>query len=200
MEGIEIHDQVGEIAEGAAKGRLNRAVAVTVALVAVFMALCNIKDGNICQSMMQSQAEELDHWNQYQAKSTKQHLDSLAIEQSQLQASLTAGVPAAGLARLLAQIRTWKAEVARYETEKADLKHQAEDSHNTYDALNFRDDQFDFSEALLGLAITLFAVCSLVQSRALYGFGLLITCGGFVMGLAGFFQWHIHPGVISFLT
>ena len=35
---------------------LNSAVAILVALTATFMALCNVKDGNITQAMTQAQA------------------------------------------------------------------------------------------------------------------------------------------------
>jgi hypothetical protein len=197
MEATDLSDQVAE----AGKGRLNRLIAISVAASAVILTLGNIKDGNIIQSMMQAQAAELDHWNQFQAKSTKQHLYELQIEQWQLAARM--GPPAAGSTAqpaLEKQIAKWQSEVKRYDGEKADLKKQAEESRASYGALNFRDDQFDFAEALLGLSITLFAIASLTQSRSLYGFGLVIGLGGAIMSLAGFCGWLIHPGVIRFLT
>jgi hypothetical protein len=202
MEPMELKEQTEEIAEGKEQSRFNRAVAGSVALIAVFMMLCNVKDGNIVQSMMQAQAAELDHWNHYQAKSTKQHLYNLQIEQWQLQAA-TANptMTPAGQQALQAAQAHWKDEVARYDKEMRDLKEQAEGSRKEYDDLNFRDDQFDLSEALLGLAITLLAVCGLTRSKWLYVMAVVVAVGGIVMGLSGFFQWPIHPGaIIQFLT
>src|SRR5258708_19468238 len=52
---------------------LNSTVALCVAVSAAFVALCNVKDGNIVQAMAQAQANSVDAWSYYQAKSTKQH-------------------------------------------------------------------------------------------------------------------------------
>jgi hypothetical protein len=123
------------------------------------------------------------------------------IEQWELEGQLGAQwLTPVARARLDAKLAEWKSEIARYDQEKQDLKRQAEDSRKQYDELNFHDDQFDLSEALLGLAITLFAVSSLLRHRALYGVGVLFAIGGFVMGLAGFCGWGIHPSLIKFLT
>ena len=201
MEVTDVPDQTAELADASARSRFNQVIAITVAVVAVFMALCNVKDGNIVQGMQQAQADELDHWNQYQAKSIKQHLYQVQIEQWELEGQLGAQwLSPAACARLDAKLAEWKSEIARYDQEKQDLKRQAEDSRKQYDELNFHDDQFDLSEALLGLAITLFAVSSLLRHRALYGVGVLFAIGGFVMGLAGFCGWGIHPSLIKFLT
>src|SRR5438132_9821215 len=63
-----------EIQQHAAESRLNGAVALFVAVAATFMALCNVKDGNIVQAMQQSQAKAIDQWNFYQSTSMKQHI------------------------------------------------------------------------------------------------------------------------------
>jgi hypothetical protein len=201
MGSVDIPEQISDAADAAGRNRFNRAVAVCVAAVAVCMALGNIKDGNIVQAMGQAQAAELDHWNQYQAKSTKQHLYELQLQQWQLQLAVSAQPPSALAAlRIRNQLGEWRSEIARYETEKADLKRQADDLRREYDALSFRDDQFDFAEALLGLALTLFAVASLTQSRALLALACLMAAGGITMDLAAFMQWAIHPGIIRLLT
>jgi hypothetical protein len=64
-------DQAQEAVENAEKSRLNSAVAVLVALSATFVALCNVKDGNVVQAMAQAQAGAVDQWAYYQSKSTK---------------------------------------------------------------------------------------------------------------------------------
>ena len=201
MEETEIPERTQELAEAGSANRLNKIVAATVAIIAIFMMMCNVKDGNIVQAMMQAQAKELDQWNYYQAKSLKQHTYQVQVEQWSLQEAIaTPPLSADARGKVEAQIADWKQAVAKYDKDQADIKAAAEGAHKEYYDLNFRDDQFDFSEALLGLAITLMAVCSLTRSRVLYGLGALVAVGGIIMGLAAFCQWQIHPGIISLLT
>ena len=62
-----------------------------------------------------------------------------------------------------------------------------------YDALNFRDDQFDLSDALIAIAISLLAITSLTQLWWLYGLSLVPAVFGVLMGLAGLVGWAFHP-------
>ena len=43
----EIADTINEAVEHASESRLNSIIAALVAIAATFMALCNVKDGNI---------------------------------------------------------------------------------------------------------------------------------------------------------
>ena len=80
----EIGDTVGEAVEHAHESRLNSTVAACVAVTATFMALCNIKDGNIVQAMEQAETRAVDQWSYYQAKSVKQSLADSVLEQLDL--------------------------------------------------------------------------------------------------------------------
>jgi hypothetical protein len=68
----EVSEIVQESLESANKNYINARVALFVAITATFMALCNVKDGNIVQAMSQAQAHSIDAWSYFQAKSTKQ--------------------------------------------------------------------------------------------------------------------------------
>jgi len=63
------------------RGGLNTTIAILVAVAASFVALCNVKDGNIVQAMAQAQANSVDAWSYYQAKSTKQHIAEGMIDE-----------------------------------------------------------------------------------------------------------------------
>src|SRR6476661_9874013 len=76
----EINDTIQETVEEAGKSRINSKVAIFVAITATFMALCNVKDGNIVQAMDQAQAHSIDAWSYFQAKSTKQALAENTLE------------------------------------------------------------------------------------------------------------------------
>ena len=84
----EIDETIQEAVEHAQKSRLNSLIALLVAVSATFMALCNVKDGNIVQSMEEAQARSIDQWAYYQAKGTKQNLAEQMVDQLALEREL----------------------------------------------------------------------------------------------------------------
>src|SRR5437667_2578898 len=81
----DINDSIQEPIEQAGKSKINSRVALFVAITATFMALCNVKDGNIVQAMSQAQARTIDAWSYFQAKSTKQSIAENTLEEIKLQ-------------------------------------------------------------------------------------------------------------------
>lgn len=173
--------------------RLNKLVAATVVILTVFMAISKVKDDNIVQAMQQSQADRLDHWNFYQARNIRQ--DVAAAEATQLRLAASVAAQSAQEAYTHA-IAAADARAADESGKKDELRAEAEQDQKTYDALNYRDDQFDLSDALLALAISMMAVTALTGKEWLYWISLAPTAGGVLMGLAGLFSWHIHPDML----
>lgn len=193
----EIADVVNESIEHPAEGRLNSIIALAVAITATFTALCNVKDGNVCQAMAQDQAFAVDQWAYYQAKGTKQNLAEAVLDQLTVERQLRTDLPVEGRALLDKKIAEYAARVKLYEDEKKKIKAKAEDLQHDYDRLNIHDDQFDLAEALMSVAIALFGVSALTRKRMLLGFAALLAAFGVLFGLAGFFEWGLHP---DFLT
>jgi hypothetical protein len=179
------------INEESKASRLNMHVAITVAILATFMGICKVKDDNIVQKMQQAQADKLDHWAFYQARNIRQEVGKGTLAQLRL-AGATA--PAAAQAGYAEAIASYEKLVAEQDRKKEELRAQAEQDQKDYDAANFRDDQFDLSDALLAIAIALLAVTSLTKQRWLYIGALIPTAFGVLMGLAGLVGWNIHPG------
>ena len=172
---------------------LNSAVAITVALLATFMGICKIKDDNIVQAMQQAQADKLDHWQYYQARNLREEVAKSTLAQLRVQRAMA---PARALAEVDAQINTYEALVKDQSGKKDELRKLAEQDQATYDALNFRDDQFDLSDAALAVAISLLAVTSLTQMVWLYVLALLPSAFGIAMGLAGLTGGSLHPDAL----
>ena len=170
--------------------RLSTWVAITVALLATFLGVCKVKDDNIVQAMQQAQADKLDHWNFYQARNIRQEVAAAAAAQLKLAA---AAAPAAQQAQYNEAIASYERLAADQARKKEELRVQAEQDQQRYDALNYRDDQFDLCDALLALAISLLAVTALTHKRWLYWWALLPTVAGVIMGFAGLVGWHLHP-------
>lgn len=194
----DVSDAVAEALEkGEGNSRLNSIIAALVALVATFMALCNIKDGNIVQGMAQAQARAVDTWSYYQAKSTKQNLAEGVLDQLTLQKAMNTSLNPAAAALLDQKIAAYRENVDRYEKEKGDIKKQAEGYQAEYDRLNVHDDQFDMAEAGLSIAIALLGISALTGKRWLVGVALVFALLGVFLGLAGFAQWSFHPDAFA---
>jgi hypothetical protein len=193
LDPIDTIEQAKEAA-GDAASRLNMTVAVTVALLSTFMGICKVKDDNIVQGMQQAQANKLDHWAFYQARNVREEVARATLLQLRLQAD---GAPRPE--RYTAAIARYEGLVAEQEKKKLELKAQADQDQKDYDAANFRDDQFDLSDAFLALSVALLAVTSLTRQRWLYGLAMVPTAFGVLMGLAGLCGWAIHPSWLSSL-
>jgi len=169
---------------------LSMRVAVVVAILATFMGICKVKDDNINQAMQQAQANKVDHWSFYQARNIREEVANATIVQLKL---AKAGRPAGEQASYDEAIAGYARLAAEQKRKKDELKAQAEQDDKTYDELNFKDDQFDLSDAMLAIAIALLAITALTRQRWLFALSMLPTAFGVFMGLSGLCGWHFHP-------
>jgi hypothetical protein len=178
-----------EVSAEAKDKRLNREVAITVVVLSVFMGLAQVKDGNIVQAMDLAQSNSVDRWGEYQSTRIKHHVDEAAL----------AELSALGKPELAAEEARLKAEMDKYAKEEPKLRAEAQGLQDQYNALNIHDDQFDASDALIAIAISIAAVTALTENRWLMWLAWAFGAGGLVMGLAGFLGWNLHLEVLSAL-
>ena len=176
--------------------RLNATVAVSVALLSTVMGIGKVKDDNIVQAMQQAQADKVDHWNYYQARNLREEIARATLAQLRLQAA----------DRPAQQQGDWQVQIDRYEKlaadqaqKKADLLLQSQQDQKNYDALNFRDDQFDLADAAISVAIAALAVASLTQAWWLYALAMVPGLFGTFMAIAGLAGWQVHPQALAAL-
>ena len=173
-----------------AKNRLNNWVAISVAIIAVFMAITKVKDDNIVQAMLQAKSDAVDTWNEYQAKKIKNHIAELGLNQVRALQVLAQGK---GSAELSSQQKQYHDTIVRYQTDEDALSKKAKGFEKQYDDLNFRDDQFDLSDATLSISLAMLAITALTGKRKLLALGLLFAGFGILMGLAGLMGLSLHP-------
>src|SRR5438093_13265926 len=94
--------------ESKTSGRLNSLVAVSVALLAAFMAITKVKDDNIVQAMLQAKSDAMDTWSEYQSKRIKHHLVELGRDQAKALRLATTPQVAASLDD---QVKHYEAEI-----------------------------------------------------------------------------------------
>jgi Domain of unknown function (DUF4337) len=186
MDPQEIIDTANESAEK--KDYLGSWVAVTIAILAVFMGVFKIKDDNICQAMQQAQADRIDNWGWYQAHKTRVEIADATV--AQLEASPTSPAQTKALS-------VWQKTLTDQKQKADEVKGKAETAEKLYDDLNYRDDQFDMSDGALSVSIALLAVTALTRKKWLYYFALVPTTIGLVMGIAGMVMLKIHPDALA---
>lgn len=172
------------------RNALNNKVAVAVAVISVFMAVCKVKDDNIVQAMLQAKSDQVDTWNEYQAKKLKQHLAELGMHQV---AAIQALAPRESSEALKHQQREYADSIARYKGEEEKLAAGARALGKEYDDLNYRDDQFDLSDATLAVSLAMLAIASLTGKKKLLYLALAVAGFGIVMGIAGLVGLPLHP-------
>ena len=176
-------------AESKTSGRLNNLVAISVALLAAFMAVTKVKDDNIVQAMLQAKSDAVDTWGEYQAKKIKHHLVELGRDQV---LALRAGAAAQNTVEET-QAQRYQTEIARYEEEEDALQKKARAFEAQYDALNYKDDQFDLSDAALSVCLAMLAVAALTGKQWLLWLSWLIAAVGVIMGVGGLLGLRLHP-------
>ena len=160
---------------------LNRAIATTVVILSVAMALTKIKDDNIVQAMQADTAAKIDYWNEYQASRIKLHVEEVSL-------------------RARPDPETVKA-IAKYQSESAGLKAQALASAADYDKQGYRDDQFDLSDGFSSIALAVTAISALIESWGLLYVGWAAAALGITFSVAGFAGLPLHPDMlVAFLT
>jgi len=186
----EASDLQERLDQSEAKNRLNNWVAITVAIIAVFMAITKVKDDNIVQNMLQVKSDAVDTWNEYQSKKLKHHMAELGGNQVQALQVLAQGK---GSSVLSSQQKGYQDAIARYQKEEDVLMKKAKGFEKQYDDLNFRDDQFDLSDATLSISLAMLAITALTGKRKLLALAWLFAGFGLLMGVAGLMGLPLHP-------
>jgi hypothetical protein len=172
--------------------RLNKLVAATVVILTVFMAISKVKDDNIVQAMQKAKSESVDAWAEYQSTRVKLHVDENGLAALRLLESM-------GVDKALAtkQAAEYEADIKKYQARSTETMAKAKKLEAEYDRLNFRDDQFDMSDAFLSIAIALAAVASLTDAFWLLGVAWGSGALGLMFGGAGFLGLNLRPEWLS---
>ena len=190
----DLMDLARDAAQERAASQLNTWVAITIALLSTFMAICKVKDDNIVQAMQMAQADKIDHWSYYQARRLREDLATANADTFKL---LAGGADERTAQVLQAASSRYTALAAEQHAKRLAIEKQAEDDQRQYDALNVHDDQFDLADALSSLAIAMLALCSLTHKRWLFALALLPTTGGVLMGMSGLAGWSLHSAWLA---
>lgn len=168
--------------------RLNSLVAVTVVVLTMFGAITKVKDDNIVQAMQKAKSESVDAWAEYQSTRIKLHGDENGL--ATLRLLETVGADKTLIARQAAE---YEADLKKYQARSTETMARAKALEAEYDRLNFRDDQFDMSDAFLSIAVALAAVAALAETYWLLVFAWGSGVLGVLFGIGGFVGFNLRP-------
>jgi len=193
---IDVAQEAAEVVED----RLVSAAAVAIALLATFMAFCGVKGDNTDYAIIQENADAMDQWAMYQAKSMKQYMFELQRDSFQADLALAGpNVSAAARRRLGERLKEYEASIARYEGEKEEIKRTAEGHEKARDALNEVANKLDLCEVFLSLAVALMAITILTKRRWLFGVSAAPGLIGILLGMAAFLNLPFSVPLPGFL-
>jgi hypothetical protein len=214
MEAADVADQLRESLEdersaSASADRFKTRAAITIAIMAMLLAIASLGGENAMKAMIDSNIHASDTWAFYQAKNIRQTANELAANDLEI-VLLTQGPNLSNEARQQIQQRIdrYRATVARYESEpdptdptnplkgegKKELTARAQDWEKKRDIAQQQDPNFDYSIALFQIAIVLGSVSIISMSRPLLLVSVVAGCIAAVLMVNGFLLVFDLPG------
>jgi hypothetical protein len=128
-----------------------------------------------------NQAQASDQWSYYQAKSIKQSLAEMAMEDLQHSGGAT---PDAATTKAIEKA---KAKIDRYEKEKADITEQAkalerkrDDAREAASAASIKGSKMGFAVSIFQISIAIGSICLVMKRKQLWYLSLLLAAGAAV--------------------
>jgi hypothetical protein len=174
-------DEAQELREHAEKAREDRslaAVSLTMAVLAVFVAVVSLLGHRAHTEEVVLQAKASDQWAYYQAKNIREHEDELFSDLSAVVASKDAGA--------MDKFRGKSAEEAeRYKKEKGEIQEKARDLEREVAMETNRADRYDLAEVFLEIGLVVTSITLLSGRRIFWQLGMVLAVVGVVVAVLG---------------
>lgn len=206
MDSADAADLIGELSEQKAAhdatDRFRNRAALLIALIASLLAVGGLGGGNATDAMIINTIRASDTWAFFQAKNMRQTLYEVSAEQLEQELAAGGGADPAARTAMERRLADYQSRIARYESEpdpeapgdptagegKTELSARARAYEAAREEASARDDNFDWAEVLLQLALVLGSVAILAINRAILilsvvlgGLGGLLTLNGFLL-------------------
>ena len=161
-------------------------MALATVILAVCATLSTFKGGSYSTQSVINQSLASDQWAFYQAKSTKQHLHELQIDQFRLQAmTVPSGSPAA--AAYARKIEDYQGQVERYAQEKKTIESEARALEAQRDSAKLHGKPFGIAVMFLQVAILLNSISGLMKAKRVWWAAIPVGLVGLGYFANGFF-------------
>ena len=182
---------------GTDKDALNKWVGVYIGVLAVLLAICNVGGANAAKEATRTNIEASNTWAFFQAKNIRRTSINLAADELELLLAAQPGMPATARKDVEEKIKVYRAQSERLtkDPEKGEgldqLFKKGKALEAERDVALRKDPYFDWSQALLQIAIVLASVHLIIGnlmllglSGGLAGLGVLLMMNGHTLALS----------------
>jgi hypothetical protein len=154
-------------------------VSLTMAVLAVMVAVASLLGHRAHTEEVVTQATSSDQWAYYQAKNIRRHEDEIFADLG----SVVTTSDAATLAKLREK---YGEEAKRYKEEQKEIEDKARELEAEVKTIRKRADRFDLAEVFLEIGLVITSITLLSGRRLFWGLGLLLGVVGMVVAVMGF--------------
>ena len=181
--------------------RFKQRAAIFISFLAMLLAITGLGGQNANKETLNNNIQAANAFNFYQATNIRQTSLILAVDEIELAWAATPGLSDEARAALGKKLETYKANIARYESEpstgegKKELMARARAHEEARDRAMKQDPYFDYAEALLQIAIVLISVSLVAEIIWLAFLGGGLGLIGALLTINGFTLWVAVPGL-----
>jgi Domain of unknown function (DUF4337) len=167
-----------------------------IGVLAVLLAICNVGGANATKDATHANIAASDMWSFYQAKNIRRTSTLLAVNELELMLAAQPGMPDEVRKKFEDKIKDYRAEIQRLTSDPAtkegrdELLVRAKSLERDRDVALQKDPYFDWSQALLQIAIVLASVHLIIGNLWLLGLsgglgalGVLLMLNGFTLAI-----------------
>lgn len=174
------------------KDTMNKWVGVYVGVLAVLLAVCNVGGSNATKDAMRAHIEAANTWAFFQSRNIRRNANTIAADDLELLQAALPAMPPAAQKRFATKIADYRAQVQRLTTDP-DKKEGLDELFQRGKALEAvrdvafaKDPYFDWSQALLQIAIVLASVYLIIGNAGLLAGSSVLAAGGILLMVNGF--------------
>ncbi|MGE3064518.1 MAG: DUF4337 domain-containing protein [Hyphomicrobiaceae bacterium] len=183
------------------KDELNRWIGVYIGVLAVLLAVCGMGGGNASKDATRANIEAANTWSFFQAKNIRRSAIQMEAEALELHVAAQPDLPAVAREAYQAKIKAYRDTAAQLTSDPVKkegldelfVKGKALEAER--DVALRKDPYFDWSQALLQIAVVLASVSLITGSMLLLGMSGVLGGLGTLMMLNGFTLAVSIPGL-----
>jgi hypothetical protein len=154
-------------------------ISLTMAVLAVMVAVVTLLGHRAHTEEVVLQAKSSDQWAYYQAKNIRRHTDELFVDLTSVEAT----TDAAALAKLREK---YAGEATRYKDEQKEIEDKAHEMEAEVATERNRADRFDLAEVFLEVGLVITSITLLSGRRIFWYLGIVLGVVGLVVAATGF--------------
>jgi hypothetical protein len=154
-------------------------VSVTMAILAVMVAVVTLLGHRAHTEEVVQQAKASDQWAYYQAKNIRRHEDEIVND-------VTAVQPTTDAAALTKLREKYSGEATRYKDDQKEIEDKARELEAEVAAEMRRADRYDLAEVFLDVGLVITSITLLSGRRLFWLVGIVLGVIGIVLAATGF--------------